>query len=285
MRKMSLISVLVTALLVMSSCDSLDLPGMFWSQSDTADSRFARSKAYNDANGFASIVSEADDYDLYAFTDFHTYGDTRNLDAFIKVYESAPAPLSLYLGDMVDGRTGDWDLFIKATQPLTDHGSLFVTPGNHDLYFGLWEEYISRFHTASYWFEMVCPGARDLYICLDSGSGTLGRDQRAWLEEVLKTKASSYRHVIVFTHTHFFKIDGSQGHTSNYDINETHDLLHLFSEYGVDLVLCGHDHTAEHTSFGGVDYYIVPALQNSNSSPGFAICRIGKDIELTFKYL
>lgn len=267
------------------SCDSLDLPGMFWSQSDTVDSRFAQSMAYNDQNGYATVRSDTDEYSVYVFTDFHTDGDTRNLDAFVKAYESAPAPLSLYLGDVVNNRDADWNLFINATQPLSEQGSLFVTPGNHDLYFGLWPEYLSYFHTASYWFEVVAPSVKDLYICLDSASGTLGRDQRRWLEDVLETKASSYRHVTVFTHTHFFKIDASQGHTSNYDINETYDLMHLFSEYGVDLVLTGHDHTAEHTSFGGVDYYVVPALENSKPDPGYALCRVGEHIDLIYKYL
>lgn len=285
MKRTGLISFAAAGLLMMASCDSLDLPGMFWSRSDTVEERFAQSMAYNDANGYESVSVDSDDYQVYAFTDFHTFGDTRNLDAFIAAYEAAPAPLSLYLGDMVDDREADWDIFINAARPLSEKGMLFVTPGNHDLYFGLWQEYVSRFHTASYWFEMVGPNAKDLYLCLDSGSGTLGRSQRAWLEDILKTKASSYRHVIVFTHTHLFKIDASQGHTGNYDINETYDLLQLFSEYGVDIVLTGHDHTVEHTAFGGVDYYVVPSLENTNDHPGYAIFSVGEGIDLKIKYL
>lgn len=285
MRKAGFISLAAAGLLILGSCDSLDLVGMFWSRSDSVDSRFAQSMAYNEANGFPSIKCDTDDYQLYAFTDFHTAGGTRNLDAFMKVYQSSPAPLSLYLGDMVDEKEGDWDLFIEATRPMSENGALFVTPGNHDLYFGIWPEFLSRFHTASYWFEMVGPTVRDLYICLDTGSGTLGRDQRAWLEDVLKAKASSYRHVTVFTHTHFFKIDSSQGHTSNFDINETHDLMHLFSEYGVDLVLCGHDHTVEHTVYGGVDYYVIPSLEDTNPNAGYAVCRMGDQIEFTLNHL
>lgn len=285
MRRTGIISLATAGLLMMASCDSLDLPGMFWSKSDTVDNRFAQSMAYNDKNGYAAVSIDSDDYDVYVFTDFHTDGDTRNLDAFVKAYESAPAPLSLYLGDVVNNKDADWDLFLRATRPLSERGNLFVTPGNHDLYFGLWPEYLSHFNTASYWFEVICPGAKDLYICIDSASGTLGCDQRRWLETVLETKASSYRHVTVFTHTHFFKIDASQGHTSNYDINETYDLLHLFSVYGVDMVLTGHDHTSEHTAFGGVDYYVVPALENTKPEPGYALCRVGEHISVTFKYL
>lgn len=280
-----MISLVIVGLMIMASCDSLDLPGMFWSKSATVDSRFAQSMAYNEANGYPSVNCGTDDYSFYAFTDFHTDGDTRNLDAFVRAYESAPAPLTIYLGDVVNNRNADWDLFLKATAPLSDKGRMFVTPGNHDLYFGLWPEFLAHFHTASYWFEMVGPSVKDLYICLDSGSGTIGQDQRTWLEDILKTKSSSYRYVVVFTHTHFFKIDASQGHTSNYDINESYDLMHLFEEYGVDMVLTGHDHTAEYTVFGGVDYYVVPALENTKPEPGYALCRMADHMELEFNYL
>ena len=280
-----LILALLSCCCTLVSCDSLDLPGMFWSQSDTVDDRFAQSMAYNDQNGYATVHSDTDEYSVYVFTDFHTDGDTRNLDALVKTYESAPAPLSLYLGDVVNNRDADWDLFIKATSPLSEQGDLFVTPGNHDLYFGLWPEYLSYFHTASYWFEVLTPGAKDLFICLDSGSGTLGKSQRYWLEVLLASKASQYRHVIVFTHTHFFKIDASQGHTSNYAMEETYDLAHLFTEYGVSLVLTGHDHTMEDTTFGAVRYIIVPSLENSNPNAGYAVCSVGTSISVDFRTL
>lgn len=282
MRKASLISALSAALLALSSCGGeLDMLGLFWTRSDTPDARFEQSAAYNAKRGPIEISVPDEDYRVYAFTDFHTESTTRGLDAFVDAYlaDTDAAPFCICLGDVIDC-TGNYDNFTTRIAPITDRGenSLFITPGNHDIYFGQWEDYAERFHTSSYSFTVSVPsGARDFFLCLDSASGTLGRKQLDWARETLSAASrAGYRHITVFTHTHFFKKDDSQGHTSNYQLEETYELVSLFSETGVELVLTGHDHSREYTRFGGVDYYILDALDDEGESQSWAEIIFGR---------
>ena len=264
------------------SCDEYDIAGFVMSTSDNVDRRFATSMEYNEKHGYQTIRHDSDEYELYVFSDCHLKQEVgTNLKTFTAEYVNAcgNAPAVLFLGDIVNGKDG-WDQFIENTQPLRQYGHLFITAGNHDLYFGQWPEYVQRFGTSTYWFEIVCPTVKDLYISLDSGSGTLGTDQRVWVETILKEKASQYRHVIVFTHTHFFKVDNRQGHTSNYSMEETYDLLNLFSQYGVELVLTGHKHFYEQQNFKGVEYVTVDGLSDDENQSGYIVCKIKNDISI-----
>lgn len=47
--------------------------------------------------------------------------------------------------------------------------------------------------------------ASDLFICLDSGSGTLGEKQLAWLREILEKKRANSQNCFVVTHNNFFR--------------------------------------------------------------------------------
>ena len=276
-RTISIATAFLLGLFIAGSCGKYDILGFVMSTSDDPDKRFATSIEYNAKNGYRSIRCDADEYGLFVFSDSHIKNKaSRKLEAFSDAYVNYPgtAPAALFLGDIVDGKDG-WDLFMKGIEPIYLHGNFFATAGNHDLYFGQWPEYVKRLGTSTYWFEIVCPSAGDLYISLDSASGTLGSDQREWLENLLKEKSSQYRHVIVFTHTHFFKRDGKQGHTSNYAMEETYDLADLFSRYGVDLVLTGHRHFRDEQVFKGVRYITTDCLEESESYASYIVCKVG----------
>ncbi len=238
---------------------------------------------YNNANGYCCVNAESDEYSVYVFTDFHTDRTTRNLDAFVNtaVSDEACVPVSLYLGDMVNGKGEEpRELFFNAVDTLARRCRLFMTPGNHDLQFGEWLGLLARIHTFTYWFEVKCPAAKDLYICLDSAGGTLGNDQLMWLESVLKEKSEQYRNITVFTHTHFFKRDNGLGYSASYPLEETYAIAAMFSKYGVNLVLTGHDHSWKDIVFGGVRYVTVPALEDGSSDPGYCLCSVGDDIDV-----
>ena len=287
MKKVRLL-ICVLSLVTATSCEKWDLAGAFFPESEGVGERFSKSMEYNNANGFQCVDSESDEYRVYVFTDFHTDRTTHNLDAFVNtaVSDEACVPVSLYLGDMVNRRGEEpRDLFFNAVSALAQRCRLFMTPGNHDLQFGEWLGLLSRMHTFSYWFEVKCPNAKDLYICLDSASGTLGYDQRMWLESILKEKSEQYRNITVFTHTHFFKRDNSQRYSGNYPLEETYAITALFSKYGVDLVLTGHDHSMEDTMFGGVRYVTVQALGDDSPNPGYCICDAGDGIEVEFRQI
>ncbi|MDO5321105.1 MAG: metallophosphoesterase [Bacteroidia bacterium] len=259
----------------LASCADLDVPGLIASSSPGSNERFAVSKAYNDANGFRHISLSEDSYTFYAATDAHISATANGLTRFTSDYvaDAGAAPFALFIGDAMDEKN-NFGRFLETVRPISACGrTLFCTPGNHDLYFGQWTEYIKEMKTASYCFEVtVASGVTDLFICLDSASGTLGTDQRAWLENVLhrarmenllSSYREKYRHTVIFTHTHFFKRDNSQGHTSNFNLEEGYDLEKLFSDYGVSLVISGHDHFFEDTYFKDVRFVTLGAINDT----------------------
>ena len=277
----------VLLIVFLTSCTkNIDLMGLFYTINESPDERFAQSMEYNDEHGYDKITGVPDDYEVYVMSDIHVDFSTNNLDRFVSDYlaDSVAAPFALCLGDLINA-TGHFDLFDEHVKPVSNAGrKIYYTVGNHDLYFDQWPEFKSRYHTSTYWFEVqTVSGLKDLYIAIDSGNGTLGRDQRDWLENVLKDKQNQgYRHIVVFTHTHFFKKDTSQGHTSNFNLEETYDLLDLFDRYDVSMVLQGHSHARDLTLFKDVVYLRVDALEDHYPDAYYTILNIGEYINYNF---
>ena len=275
-------------LLSLSSCgeSNLDVVGMVATRSESADERFAQSMEYNRQHGYKTVYVPTDEYQLYVMSDTHIDFSTNNLDQFVSDYLSDPhaAPFCLHLGDLINA-VNHYDTCYAHIARIWDGtgDTCFVTVGNHDIYFNQWHIYRDIWKTSCYWFEAVTPTAKDLYICLDSSDGTLGRAQRKWLEEILQEKGKQgYRHIIAFTHTHFFKIDKSQGHTSNFALEETYELCDLFARYGVELVLQGHSHSRNLTTFKGVTHLRVDALEDHYYNAFYTILGIGDEIGWRF---
>lgn len=272
----------------LTSCSkNNDYLGLFYTINESPDERFAQSMSYNDEHGYDKITGVPDNYEVYVMSDTHvSYSKTDNLDRFVSDYlaDSVAAPFALCLGDLINA-TGHWDCFADHVKPVSDAGrKIYYTVGNHDLYFNQWKDFFSRFGSSTYWFEVqTVNGFKDLYISIDSGNGTLGYDQRRWLENVLKDKQNQgYRHILVFTHTHFFKKDSSQGHTSNFNLEETYDLLDLFDRYDVSMVLQGHSHSRDLTTFKDVVYLRVDALKDYSLDAYYTILNVGNYINYEF---
>ena len=284
----SLWSVEMTILLfLLTSCGkNIDYMGLFMTFNESPDERFEQSMDYNADHGYDIITGVPDDYKVYVMSDIHVDFSTDNLDRYVSDYlkDTVAAPFSLCLGDVINA-TGHFDYFYEHVKPVADAGrKIYYAVGNHDLYFNQWPEFRSRFHTSTYWFEVRTEGGhKDLYIALDSGNGTLGVKQRDWLEDILKTKSTQgYRHIIVFTHTNFFKKDTSQGHTSNFNLEETYDLFDLFDRYDVSLVVQGHSHARDLTIFKDVVYLRVDALEDHYPNAFYTILKVGDYINYEF---
>ena len=267
---------------LLASCASedstLDMAGMFSSNGEPVNVRFEQSIAYNDTalNGGMTVETGSDTYTVYVCTDSHiTRKAHKNLDYFIAQYNAAAAPkIALHLGDLIDAQNN----FPCADSILAlANGPLFITPGNHDVYFKQWPIYRSFFHTGTYWFETTNAGNKlDLFICLDSADGTLGPKQTKWLRDLLANRAKAgYRRIIVFTHTHFWKLDASQGHTSNMAIEETYELAALFAQYGVQYVWSGHQHARQSVLFKGVNYLVLDATQDKENGQAYMTVEMG----------
>lgn len=283
-----IIPLIICCVMAAACTENLDMRGMFTSISDSSDDRFDQSMEYNTAAGYSELAVDSDDYHFFAMSDAHIDETTSNLDTFIEEWHSdaSAAPFILFCGDQVNA-TGHYPKFREHVSSVMDSpgDTLFCALGNHDIYFDQWKVFREYWKTSTYWFSVKTPGGlRDLYICLDSANGTLGRRQREWLDELLVSMSSEgFRHIIVFTHTHFFKRDESQGHTSNYNLEETYDLLSLFSRYGVDAVIQGHSHHRDATVFKGVLYLRLDAIEDHYSNAFYTVMHIGDDIRYEYR--
>ncbi len=269
------------------SCERLDMSGMFWGSSARNDARFAESMAYNAEHGYQTITTPNDDYKVYFASDFHVNDSTLHTQHWVRaVQNDATCAVAIMLGDMVNGRK-KYPYFMAAVEPLREASfPLFATAGNHDIYFGEWPEYVKHWGTSTYYFTVQTPHHKDLFVCLDSSDGTIGTDQLNWLRNTLVPHCSELkpRHTIVFTHTHMFKPDGAQGHTSNYPMEETYELLDLFSQMGVDWYVSGHRHSRDIREFKGVTYYTIEAIQESYAEEDahYMIATVGENLQAEF---
>ena len=264
----------------------LDMYGMMDGHSPDVNIRFV---GVAPAGGSRAVISPSDAYKVYLGADMHidSKASTAHTDSFLsKFADDDNAPMALILGDIVNGKYSMHSASERIRVMAGDKAdAVFAAIGNHDLYFGLWEQWEAEWGDATYTIEVRTPSHTDLYVCVESGSGYLGSEQMEWLKETLETAAAKdYRHRIVFTHTHMFKKDMSQGHTSNYPIEETYELTGLFRRTGVEMFLSAHSHSRGRTIFNGVEYIVLDALEEHypDTVTGYSILSAGEDLKCDF---
>ncbi len=273
--------------LLLSACNpdtwNLDVVGMVSGSSAGIDQRINDSFRYNDEHGYPVINATGESYNVFVATDTHVDRSRTNWKQFISDYHADPdCPLAIHLGDLINAQN-HWDYM---AEPLSDlpanplkKDTLLAVAGNHDLYFNQWKEYVQRFKTSTYYAIVRTPaGKQDLYIFIDTGEGFLGKRQTEWLKSTLTwANSQGFRHITVCTHTHLFKRDSSQGHTSNMPLEETYALLHLLKQNNVEMFWCGHDHSREITSLGNMTSIIVDALFDREPHPAYMVATCGDE--------
>ena len=266
----------------------LDMVGMFAGSSPTIDERFEQAQEYNNKHGFVTLKALTDDYKVHVCTDTHISTTQVNWTKFIESYRAdMNCPVAIHLGDIIDAQN-HFDEMYSAYEAVSinpaKQDTLMVVTGNHDIYFKQWPLFLDKFKTCTYYFIVETPsGYRDLFICYDSADGTLGSKQLAWLKETLEwADTQSFRHIIGCTHTHLFKRDGSQGHTSNYTIEETYALINLYASHGVDMIWSGHDHTREITRVSGMTCIVVDSMKDEDKRPYYMLVTMGDKIDYEF---
>lgn len=273
-------ALLIAFSLPFTSCRSLfpnhDLVGSIVASSPNVEQRFEQSMDYNRQHNceVRHIAAANEDYRVYLISDTHTDTTSCNLSAFVSNYKHDDrCPFALHMGDLINGEN-HYAYFDSVTH-IIPHGCsdkpLYTTVGNHDLYFGQWDQYRHYYGTSTYIIEVHTPNATDVFICLDSGSETLGSAQTRWLQQTLEHyDREDYRHRIVFTHTHLLLHDYYNQINSTFPIEETYELLHLMQQYHVELVLMGHNHYREVSSYGGTTYLVMDSGQDKMSNPCYA---------------
>lgn len=258
--------------LISCSCTHLDVKGLFMPTSDGVQTRFEQSSRMNE--GLKAGVIEADEnYVFYTATDPHIDQETTNLCLFNEASRNDEETLfSVLLGDCTDIRDNlpaYLDALAYSPEKHLHDFRIFHVLGNHDIFFDGWKSYKELIGPSVYWFEVVFPQGKDLYICLDTANGTLGRKQTEWFRSFLAKNRNAYRHCIILTHTNLFYTDNSQNSSGNMPLEETYSLMNLLSRYKVSLVLQGHDHYREVLTYGDVCYTIIGAISEKSDAPEY----------------
>lgn len=266
--------VLVAAMAMFVGCNSVDFSGMIAPTGDVVNTRFEKSMALGDG-GSVACIDAAESYLFYVCSDPHVGKTATNLQTFAtKMRSDSSAAFGVVLGDCTELR-GAMSIYAQAIESTSEADTpIFSLIGNHDLFFSGWDDFYKLFGPSVYWFEVVHTSGKDLFITLDSASGTLGGKQMEWLKKLLENHRNDYRHCVVFTHTNLFYTDNSQTGSGNMAMEETCVLTDLLSQHNVTFCLQGHDHYREDLTFGGVRYTIVGTLRDEVANPEYLIVRM-----------
>jgi 3',5'-cyclic AMP phosphodiesterase CpdA len=247
-----------------TSCEKEDL---ILIATESANDRFCQSEECNCKNPFCEIIVPSEDYQILSMADSHVEKtNTKNLDQFFRAAKSIHPAAVIMDGDLTNGRSDQYDVFVKHL-PIQDSLSIFFVAGNHDVYFNGWKEFYSRFGTSTYRFSIKTPVAKDLFVCLESGGGTLGDKQISWLTNTLQTCRSEYRYCFVITHNNLFRAHHTP--STNPMTDELGVLIDLFTKYRVNMVITGHDHKRDDSLFGITRYIQLDALQDGKSNASY----------------
>jgi hypothetical protein len=130
-----------------------------------------------------------------------------------------------------------------------------------------WENFKKVIGPSVFWFEATFAEGKDLYISLDSATGTLGSKQTKWFRSFLSENRAKYRHCVILTHTNFFYTDNSQTGSGNMPFEESLALIDFLGKQNVSLALQGHDHSREDLMYDNVRYVILGAIHDKADAP------------------
>jgi predicted phosphodiesterase len=252
-----------------SACEKFEMRGFILSY-ETANQRFEQSMDWNYEHPFKEITIPVEDYTIYAMSDCHA-GGTKNLDFFLNEAKRMNAVAAVMAGDLTRGHAKDYYTF-QQHLPSQDSLISFQMVGNHDLFFDGWKQFYSLFGSTSYIFTVKTPQASDLYICLDTGGGTLGSNQLDWLKDILETDRPNYRHCILFTHNNLFRIRHTD--SANPFVEELQVLIELCIKHQIDMVVAGHDHLKNVVKLGNTTHITLDALEDDFKQAGYLILSV-----------
>lgn len=272
--------VAIAACVVACGCNSVDFKGMFMPTGDGVQARFEQSMEIND-NLHAENQPVNGSYTFYVAADPHIENTSRNLDAFNDILKNDKgASFGVILGDCTEIRD-NIGKYLSALAYTPDRHScnqkIFHILGNHDLFFNGWEDFKQNIGASVYWFEAVFAEGKDLFISLDTATGTLGRKQTEWFRSFLENNRQKYRHCIIMTHTNFFYTDNSQTGSGNMPLEECFSLIDFLGRQKVSLVLQGHDHYREALTYDKVRYTILGTIRDEAKAPEYMKVKVSDD--------
>lgn len=262
------------------SCNRADVKGLLVPVSDGVDKRFEQSAAMNE-DLKSGVVEVQKEYMFYVATDPHIHKTHKNLDIFNDEFRNdGEATFGVVLGDCIDSKN-NFPTYLEALGFNSERHSydrdIFHILGNHDLFFNGWVGFKEQVGPSVYWFEVAFPGGKDIYISLDTATGTLGNKQNKWFRSFLEENRKNYRHCIILTHTNFFYTDNSQVTSGNMPIEESFALIDFLGKQDVSLVLQGHDHYREDLTYDNVRYTVLGAINDHMANPEYLKVYVNQD--------
>lgn len=263
---------LIVAIALHGCSYDLDVTGFFGTSVQVRD-RFLGSLEWTATNGAYALIADTASYSLLIAGDSHV-GTFLNLETMLQKAVAQEALAIAIAGDVSTGLAADMirtDSIFQAYPAIAK----YVVPGNHDLYFEGWKTFFERFGPSAYTVKIHSGEAKDLYIFLDTGSGTLGPDQVTWLKTILEEDRASFRFTTVITHLNLFRnrLTGSTNPVNE----EVLMLLDLFTANNVQLVIQGHDHKRFETSLGTTTFLTLDALKDGEKNASFLELRVDND--------
>lgn len=208
---------------------------------------------------------------------FLAFGDTQVANAGVPediidtaVARNPSAPLLLHAGDVVNKPNSltEWRDFMKATYPTRVNKNWLISIGNHEqcvLLKVCRSGDAQAFRSYYSWPRNGYPGQADTwyytdyqgvrFIVLDTFGGDLAV-QKSFLEAALKSNRQ--RWTVVLQHAGPF---ASRKDRNNSAVRSA--FLPLYTEYQVDLVLSGHDHSYDRGHYGASSSSTVYAVSVS----------------------
>lgn len=274
--------IFVGLLAVVAACRyDYDITGLVYTPVPVSE-RFEQSVKWSEAQPEREVYIEGSSYKVLVCSDSHL-GPTLNLNRFIEIGREEGSAALVIAGDACTGKEEDYEVLVAELESA-DTIPLFLTPGNHDLYFGGWNSFYSNFGAATYTFSIHASDTSDLYIVLDTGGGTLGTLQMDWLKALLNEQRDNYRHVVVITHVNFIR---NRFTLSTNPLNEELLVLFdLFAQHKVGIVIQGHDHIRYVEVFGHTTYLTLDALKDENRNASYLELGVNSDsLSFNFKML
>lgn len=274
-------TVITVFIIALSSCiGDADLTG-FIRSTDRIEGRYTLSMQWNADNPYKNIVVSEDNYQILVASDVHV-GPTKNYEQFINIAIEDEVAAMVFVGDFVTGKENDYERFHDLLPDYQTKPSFMLT-GNHELYFDGWKHFHRLYGSSIYYFTVETPSANDLYICLDNGSGTIGKSQLQWLQTTLENQRTNHRYCVVFMHVNFFR--GRHTTSTNPRVDENLVLLDLFEKHQIDMVITAHDHKRAYEKLGRTYYLVTDALKDDNRNASYIVLTGEKDKELQFEYV
>lgn len=176
------------------------------------------------------------------------------------------------LGDTVETGSSSsmWNFALSDLEAIIPKIPLRPLMGNHDALTGGQYLFKKAFFPPSlksdsgspYYYSIDAGAATIIALDLPWGTENFGARQRAWLERTLK-KADRTKPIIALSHSFFYAsgYDDPSFDKPWYDhYQNIPAVTPLFEQYGVDLVISGHNHYQEYLERGGVRYAIIGAM-------------------------